>query len=108
MANDVNLIEIGIPAIQGMDEILKPSDRPVMGDQRLVRFLPAVPGMKELFPCIWMSSYCMMEQLESGGPREPLRKCLILVSKGPPHPEIACISIRPADLDKFPMAPVEW
>jgi hypothetical protein len=108
MANDDNLIEIAIPNIQGMDDILKPSDRPVMGNQRLVRFLPAVPGMKELFPCIWMSPYRMKEQLEIGGPLEPLIKCLILISKGPPQPEMACISIRPADLDKFPMGPVEW
>ena len=107
MADD-NLIEISIPAIQGMDEILKPSDRPVMGTQRLVRFLPAVPGMKELFPCIWMSPYRMKEQLENEGPVVHLVKCLILVSKGPPQPEIACISIRPEDLNKFPMAPVEW
>ena len=108
MANDDDLIEISIPDIKGMDEILKPSDHPVMGQQRLVRFLPAVPGMKELFPCIWMSPYRTREPLEAGGSSERLIKCLILVSKGPPRPEIACISIRPADLEKFPMAPVEW
>ena len=108
MPNDDSLIVISIPDIQGMDEILKPSDRPVMGQQRLVRFLPAVPGMKELFPCIWMSPYHTREKLEADGPSELLIKCLILVSKGPPRPEIACISIRPDDLEKFPLAPVEW
>ena len=108
MANDDDLIEISIPDIRGMDEILKPSDHPVMGQQRLVRFLPAVSGMKEVFPCIWMSPYRTREQLKAGDPPERVIKCLILVSKGPPQPEIACISIRPEDLDKFPMAPVEW
>jgi hypothetical protein len=108
MSNDDSLIEISIPDIQGMGEILKPSDHPVMGKQRLVRFLPAVPGMKELFPCIWMSPYRTREKLEANGPSELLVKCLILVSKGPPRPEIACISIRPDDLEKFPLAPVEW
>ena len=57
-----NLIEMDLPAIQGMDDILKPSDRPVMGNQRLVRFLP-VPGTKKLFPCIWISPYITKEIL---------------------------------------------
>ena len=107
MANDDNLIEISIPDIQGMDEILRPSERPVMGKQRLVRFLP-VPGTKQLFPCIWMSPYRTKEQIEDHGPVEQLVKCLLLVSKGPPKPDVVCISIRPDDLGKFPVAPVEW
>jgi hypothetical protein len=107
MADDNTLIEISMPAVQGMDEILKPSDRPVMGQQRLVRFLP-VPGTKQLFPCIWMSTYRWKEQLEDNGPLEPIVKCLLLVSKGPPKPDVVCISIRPDDLVKFPQAPVEW
>jgi len=42
------------------------------------------------------------------GPLEPIVKCLLLVSKGPPKPDVVCISIRPDDLIKFPMAPIEW
>ena len=106
MATD-NLIEISIPAVQGMEDILKPSDRPVMGKQRLVRFLP-VPGTNQVFPCIWMSPYRSREQLETGGPTEPLVRCLLLVSKGPPKPDVVCVSMRPDDLEKFPVAPVEW
>jgi hypothetical protein len=102
-----NLIEMTMPNVQGMDEILRPSDRPVAGKQRLVRFLP-VPGTTQLFPCVWMSPYRIKEQLETGGPMEALVKCLLLVSKGPPKPDIVCISLRPADIEKFPMAPVEW
>jgi hypothetical protein len=105
MSND--LIEIHLPTVQGMDDLLKPSDRPVMGTQRLVRFLP-VPGTTQLFPCVWMSPYKIKEQLEYDGPMEALVKCLLLVSKGPPKPDIVCISIRHADIEKFPMAPVEW
>lgn len=107
MANDDRLIEIDIPNVQGMEDILKPSDRPVMGKQRLVRFLP-VPGTNQLFPCIWMSPYRIKEPLEIGGPLEPLVRCLLLVSKGPPKPDSVCISIRPDDIGKFPLAPVEW
>ena len=107
MPNDNPLIEIAMPAVQGMDDILKPSDHPVRGKQRLVRFLP-VPGTKQLFPCIWMSNYRWKEQIEDNGPLEQVVKCLLLVSKGPPRPDILCISIRPDDLVKFPEAPVEW
>lgn len=108
MADNDSLVEMEIPRILGMEEILKPSDRPVMGKQRLVRFLPAVPGMKERFPCIWTSPYTVKGPLEKDGPLEPLHVCLILISKGPPKPEIVGIHIRAEDLDKFEMAPVEW
>ena len=107
MADNNSLIEISMPAVQGMEELLKPSDRPVMGQQRLVRFLP-VPGTEQLFPCIWMSPYRIYEPLENGEPREPLVRCIVLVSKGPPKPDVVVISIRPDDLEKFPKAPVEW
>jgi hypothetical protein len=107
MADDNSLIEISIPNIRGMEEILKPSDRPVMGQQRLVRFLP-VPGTNQLFPCIWMSPYKQKEKLENGEPPERLIRCIVLVSKGPPKPDVVIISIRPDDLEKFPTGPVEW
>jgi hypothetical protein len=107
MADDNSLIEISLPTIQGMEEILKPSDRPVIGQQRLVRFLP-VPGTEKLFPCIWMSPYHMYEHLENGEPLEQLVRCVVLISKGPPKPDVVIISIRPDDLEKFPRAPVEW
>ncbi len=102
-----NLIEMDLPAIQGMDEILKPSDRPVMGNQRLVRFLP-VPGTKKLFPCIWISPYITKEILETDGPLVSVAKCVVLISKGPPRPDIAVITMQPEDIEKFPRAPVEW
>ena len=104
---DENLIVIPVPEIQGMDEILKPNDRPVMGKQRLVHFLP-VPGTDKLFPAIWISPYTIGQQMAPGGPLEPTVQCLILISKGPPKPDVVCISIDPSALHKFPMAPVEW
>jgi len=102
------LIEISIPSIQGMDEILKPSDHPVMGNQRLVRFLPAIPGMNDLFPCIWISPYTVKEAVDIEGTMVALKVCVILVSKGPPKPEIVVVRIQPKDLEKFPMNPIEW
>jgi hypothetical protein len=107
MANDDGLIEIALPSIQ-MDEILKPSDRPVVGNQRLVRYLPAIPGMNDLFPCIWMSPYTVKEPIDEQGTLAKLVVCLILVSKGPPKPEVVPIRIQPEDLTKFPMMPIEW
>jgi hypothetical protein len=107
MPNDDNLIEIALPSIQ-MDEILKPSDRPVVGNQRLVRFLPAIPGMNELFPCIWMSPYTTYELIDEQGTMAKLVTCLILISKGPPKPEVVPIRIQPEKLTLFPLMPVEW
>ena len=107
MTADNSLVQIDIPDIQGMDEILKPSDHPVLGKQRLVRFLP-VPGTNQLFPCIWMSPYTMYEPLDNEGTRERLTRCLLLISKGPPKPDVVCISMRSDDMERFPLAPVEW
>ena len=101
-----NHIEIPIPSIQGMDEILKPNNRPVMGNQRLVRFLPLL-GVN-VFPAIWISPYTTKEIIDKEGTVASVVKCILLISKGPPKPEIACVSIRPEDLTKCPMAPVEW
>ena len=107
MANN-KFTEIEIPSVQSMDEILKPSDRPVAGDQRLVRHLPAIPGMKELFPCIWLSPYTVKGPIDKEGTMVQLKVGLLLISKGPPKPEVVGVFIQPKDLDKFPMAPVEW
>jgi hypothetical protein len=103
MADDT---EIPIPSIIGLDEVLKPSDRPVMGTQRLVRFLPVMGT--GLYPAIWISPYTVKEPIETDGPLVSVAKCVVLVSKGPPRPEIVVLTMRPEDIEKFPRAPVEW
>jgi len=49
-----------------------------------------------------------ISRIDKEGTVASVVKCILLISKGPPKPEIACVSIRPEDLTKFPMAPVEW
>lgn len=87
-------------------EFVKASDRPVLGDKRLVRMLPVgLPGTKGmLMPCIWMSDYEVLDP----DINEKARKCLVLMSKGPPHPEIICVTIASSAIEKFPLGPVEW
>lgn len=92
--------------LHGMGEILKPSDRPVMGERRLVRHLPVLG--KTLHPAIWVSPYTVIERVETNGSEVPVVKCVVLLSKGPPRPDVAVITVRPEDLVKFPMRPVEW
>ena len=100
-----NLV-IPISNIQGLDEVLHPSDRPVMGKQRLVRFLSVMDT--GLYPAIWISPYTVKEQIETDGPFVPVVRCVVLVSKGPPKPDIVVLTMRPEDIEKFPRAPVEW
>ena len=99
-------IEIKIPSIQGMDEIVKPSDRPVLGNQRLVRFV-RLENFGE-FPVIWTSPYTVMSSVVQNGPEVPVRVCLILVSKGPPRPDTVGIYLQDEALFKCKLAPVEW
>jgi hypothetical protein len=83
-----------------------PDDRPVMGEKRLVRLLPAgLPGTKgNLFPCVWMSPYEMFDE----DLKENVKFCLLLINKGPPKPEIWGIRIPAAAIEKFPTGPIEW
>ena len=103
--NDGTSIEIK-SIVRGMEEILKPSDRPVLGQQRLVPFI-SIQGIGE-FPVIWTSPYTIKSPIEENGPPTTAVVCLVLISKGPPKPDIICITIRPEDLAKCRLAPVEW
>ena len=87
-------------------EFAKPNDKPVFGDQRLVRYLPVpLPGLKGMMlPCVWMSDYDVFDD----DLKENVKVCLVLLSKGPPHPEVVCVRIPSAAVDKFPKGPVEW
>ena len=101
-----NLVEIDLPTIQGMDEILKPSDRPVLGKQRLVRF--ALVEHFGNFPIVWTSPYTILATLKENEPAVPVHVLLLLISKGPPHPITALGYLTDGDLLKCKMAPVEW
>jgi hypothetical protein len=97
--------EAKIEVIPG-SEFAKPSDRPVLGDKRLVRYLPVpLPGMSGmLMPCLWISEYEVFDE----DLKVKVKKCLVLMSKGPPHPEIVCVTIPSDAIEKFPTGPVEW
>jgi hypothetical protein len=100
------LIEIPLPSVSGMDELLKPSDHPVKGNQRLVPFI----NIKHFgtFPVIWVSPYVTLEPIEKDSPAVQVVHCIVLLAKGPPHPNTAIITIRADDLKKCPIGPVEW
>jgi hypothetical protein len=87
-------------------EFATPSDRPIFGEKRLVRYLPVpLPGMNGmLMPCIWMSDYVEMD----ADLNENVKVCLVLLGKGPPRPDVICVRIPATAVDKFPMGPVEW
>jgi len=98
MSDPVKLTVVG--------EFAKPSDRPVGGEQRLVRYLPCgLPGTEAmLLPCIWISGYEVFDE----DLKEKVRICILLLEKGPPKPDIVAVRIPSKAIEKFPMAPVEW
>ena len=84
------------------------SDRPVMGERRLVRQLP-VPGSLTgaeviLRPAIWISPY----EFYDADIGAQVKICIVLVNSGPPKPEIISVRIPSNAIEKFPLAPVEW
>jgi len=79
------------------------NDRPVGGHTRQVRLLPTPMGNR---PCLWISPYFVMQALD--GVEEPCRVCVILLSKGPPKPDVVLITIPQKVIEKFPLVPVEW
>jgi hypothetical protein len=88
-------------------DIAKPSEGVRHGERRLVRLLPTPFGAR---PAIWTSPYETMESLREGTPPEHCRKCILLNSPGSPdeRPDVICITIPSAAIDKFPLVPVEW
>lgn len=98
MSDKVNII-VG-------EAFAKPSDVPVMGSQRLVRYLPCgLPGTKGIMlPCIWMSPYDDWDE----DLKENVRVAILLLSKGPPKPDIIAVRIPSTAVEKFPTGPVEW
>jgi hypothetical protein len=88
-------------------DIARPSEVPRNGDRRLVRLLPTPFGNR---PAIWTSPYVTMEVLQEGSPPEPCKKCILLSSPGSPdeRPDVICVTIPAAAIDKFPLVPVEW
>lgn len=97
--------EIPIEVVAG-SEFVKPSDKLILGERRLVRYLPVgLPGTKGMMlPCVWMSPYDDWDE----DLKEKVKVCLVLLSKGPPRPEVICVRIPSAAVDKFPTGPVEW
>lgn len=82
------------------------SDRPVMGERRLVRYLPVgLPGGAPLMrPCIWISPY----EVYDNDLKENVKICILLLNEGPPKPEIIAIRIAASGIERFPTGPVGW
>lgn len=87
-------------------DLAKPSETPVSGERRIVPYLPVgLPGMKgRLFPCIWQSPYSVFDS----DLREQVKICIMLITEGPPKPDIMAIRIPAEAITKFPTGPVNW
>jgi len=87
-------------------DVASPSEIPVHGNQRLVRMLPCgLPGTKgKLFPCLWISPYAFLDE----DLKVQAKICLLLITKGPPRPDVIAITLPADAIEKFPLAPVEW
>lgn len=106
MADDDVLISIPIALPESMTNVERPSaGKLAKGDFRLVRMLPTPLGLR---PAIWISPYTTEEVCDRDVGLETVRKAVVLISKGPPFPEIACITIPEHAVQKFPLEPVEW
>lgn len=88
-------------------DIARPSEVARNGDRRLVRLLPTPFGSR---PAIWTSPYEVLEVMQEGSPAEKCRVCVLLTSSGSPdeRPDVVCIKIPSAAIEKFPLVPVEW
>lgn len=91
-----------------VEPLIKPSDRPVMGERRLVRMLPvppAIPGGESIMrPAIWVSPY----KVYDNDLKENVRIVILLLNSGPPSPDIIALRVPVTAIDKFPLGPVEW
>lgn len=87
-------------------EFAKASDKPIMGDKRLVRYLPCgLPGTKAiLLPCIWMSPWEIFDE----DLKEKVKICILLLNDEAPKPDIVAVRIPAAAIHKFPTGPVAW
>jgi len=101
--DDGDYVEIPIILSGDLADLAKPDTKPVLGDRRLVRLIPTPFGSR---PAIWISPYAIKEQFEDGVHKA--RKIIVLLSKGPPKPDVAVITIPEAAIEKFPWVPVEW
>jgi len=92
--------------IEIAEAFVKPSDKPVLGDRRMVRYLPAgLPGTKGMMlPCIWLSPY----EVYDSDLKEMVKIGILLLEKGPPKPEIIAVRIPSRAIEKFPTGPIEW
>ena len=98
MSNEMKLEVVG--------EFAKPSERAVVGDKRMVRHLPCgLPGTAGMMlPCLWISPYEVFDP----DLKENVKICILLLTKGPPKPDIVAVRMAASAIEKFPMAPVEW
>lgn len=83
--------------------------RPVLGEQRLVPYLPiGLPGTKGLMkPCIWQSPYTFWD----ADLQAQARICLLLLKTGSaddPKPDIVAVRLPADAIGRFPTGPVEW
>lgn len=80
-----------------------PRDQPLRGSTRYVPLFP-VPGATVMCPCIWMSPY----EIADDDLKQRVRVCVLLLSSGPPKPEVVAIRVPSSVIHKFPTGPIDW
>jgi hypothetical protein len=89
------------------ESFLTPSERPVLGEKRLVRMIPVpIAGTKQLIlrPAIWISPYSFYDE----DAKAQVKVAVLLFDPGPPRPETVGVRVPADAIDKFPLGPIEW
>jgi hypothetical protein len=77
--------------------------QPLRGETRTVPLFP-LPGSTLMYPCIWMSPY----EIPDDDLKQRVRVCVLLMSQGPPRPEVAAVRAPSSVVSKFPTGPINW
>ena len=87
-------------------EFVRPSEQAVLGDRRLVRYLPVgLPGTKGIMcPAIWTSPWEIFDE----DLKAKVKICILLLNNTAPKPDIIAVRIPSDALEKFPTGPVAW
>jgi hypothetical protein len=93
----VGMIEIPVSGLAGE----RPQAIPGRGERRLVKLVETPLGFGHV---LWTSPYVV----EDPDLKEPCRKCVVLVGKGPPRPEPVVMTMPVSYLEACSEDAVEW
>lgn len=79
----------------------RPQTVPGRGDQRIVKLVETPFGWGH---ALWTSPY----KIEDPDLKATCRTCVVLVSMGPPKPEVCIMTVPEGILDAYPEDVVDW